>query len=92
MQISPRRAGPALTLNQKLTSTIAVLWVGLLAIAAMGIWQTRTAIIEERQRQLSAIIDQAVSAIDRFHTAAEQHTMSEADAKQQAVAVIASLR
>jgi len=82
----------ALTLNQKLTSTIAVLWLGLLGIAAVGIWQTRDAIIAERQRQLSAVIDQAVSAIDRFHTAAEQHTMSEADAKQQAVAVVASLR
>ncbi|PLZ00857.1 hypothetical protein CY652_18570 [Burkholderia sp. WAC0059] len=82
----------ALTLNQKLASTIVVLWIGLLAIGAVGIWQTREAIIEERQRQLSAVIDQAMSAINRFHEAAEQHTMSEADAKAQAIAVLASLR
>jgi len=81
-----------LTLNQKLASTILVLWIGLLAIAGIGIWQTRVAILAERQRQLSTLIDQAMSAIVRFHTAAEQHTMSESDAKAQAIAVLASLR
>jgi methyl-accepting chemotaxis protein len=92
MQTLPLGSRKALTLNQKLASTIVVLWIGLVAIAAVGIWDTYDAIVAERQRQLSALIDQAMSAVERFHTAAEQHTMSEADAKQQAVAVIASLR
>ncbi|WNC94779.1 methyl-accepting chemotaxis protein [Paraburkholderia sp. FT54] len=81
-----------LTLNQKLASTIVVLWIGLLSIAVAGIWQTREAILAERQRQLSALIDQAMSAIGRFHDAAARHAMSEAEAKQQAIAVLASLR
>jgi methyl-accepting chemotaxis protein len=87
--VSDRRT---LTLNQKLASTIVVLWIGLLLIAAVGIWQTREAILSERQRQLSALIDQAMSAIGRFHDAAARHAMSEAEAKEQAIAVLASLR
>ncbi|WP_027214365.1 methyl-accepting chemotaxis protein [Burkholderia sp. WSM2232] len=81
-----------MTLNQKLASTIVVLWVGLLFIAAMGIWQTRDAIIAERRMQLSTLIDQATSAITRFHSEAARNLLSDDEAKRQAKAVIASLR
>ncbi|QGZ65265.1 methyl-accepting chemotaxis protein [Paraburkholderia acidisoli] len=89
--VSPR-ARTTLTLNQKLTSTIVVLWVGLLLIAAIGIWQTRAAILAERRLHLTTLMDEAVSAVNRFHDEAARQQISEAEAKRQAIAVIASLR
>lgn len=89
--VSPRQR-KTLTLNQKLTSTIVVLWVGLLLIAAIGIWQTRAAILAERRLQLTTLMDEAVSAVTRFHDEAARQQISETEAKKQAIAVIASLR
>ncbi|MEX3982089.1 methyl-accepting chemotaxis protein [Paraburkholderia sp. EG287A] len=92
MSMVSTRERASLTLNQKLTSTIVVLWIGLLLIAAIGIWQTRTAILAERRLQLTTLTDEATSAVTRFHDEAARQVISEDDAKKQAIAVIASLR
>jgi methyl-accepting chemotaxis protein len=81
-----------LTLNQKLASMIVILWLGLLVIAGLGAWQTRTSMIEDRRDQLAALIAQAASVTDHFYKLAQQNAMPEADAKQKALEAIAAMR
>jgi methyl-accepting chemotaxis protein len=40
-----------MTLNQKLGSMIAVLWIGLLLIGALRAWQNRASMIASRPRR-----------------------------------------
>lgn len=81
-----------MTLNQKLSSLIAIVWGGLIVIAAAGIWQYRTSIIAERNEQLIALVDQATSIVNYYYTASQNHTISEDDAKNQARGALSALR
>jgi len=81
-----------LTLNQKLASMIVILWLGLLVIAGLGAWQTRTSMIEDRRDQLATLVAQAYSVADHFYKLSQQNAMTEADAKQKAIEAIAAMR
>jgi len=81
-----------MTLNQKLSSLIAILWCGLILIAAAGIWQYRASIIADRKEQLIALVDEAVSIVNYYYTASLNHAMSEDDAKDQARKALSALR
>ena len=45
-----------MTLNQKLGSMIAVLWLGLVAIGFIGAWQSRSSTMDDRREQLKALV------------------------------------
>lgn len=81
-----------LTLNQKLGSMIAVLWIGLIAIGIIGAWQNRASMIEDRRDQLTTLIGQAHSVASHFQTLAANRTITEDEAKKKALEVIASMR
>jgi methyl-accepting chemotaxis protein len=81
-----------MTLNKKLRSMIAILWIGLLLIVAFGAWQSRQSMISERQAQLKTLVDEAMSVANHYYTLSQQNQMSEADAQKQALAVIGSIR
>ncbi|RDU96891.1 methyl-accepting chemotaxis protein [Trinickia dinghuensis] len=81
-----------MTLNQRLGSMIAVLWAGLILIGIAGVWQNRTSMMDDRKGQLVALVQQADSVAKHYYDAAQQHAMSEDDAKKQALAAIAMLR
>jgi len=81
-----------MTLNRKLGSMIAVLWIGLVLIGAFGAWQTRSSMLAGRRAQLAALVQQAYSIADHFHGLAQQGRLSDADARAQALAVLADLR
>ncbi|NML30264.1 methyl-accepting chemotaxis protein [Paraburkholderia antibiotica] len=81
-----------MTLNRKLASMIAVLWAGLILIGGFGAWQNRTSMISDRREQLRSLIDQANHVVGRYYALAQQHALSEEDAKKQALATLAAMR
>jgi methyl-accepting chemotaxis protein len=81
-----------LTLNQKLASMIAVLWIGLILIGIIGAWQNRESMIADRRSQLTSLVEETMSVANFYYAASQQHAMSEDDAKQKALAMIAKLR
>ena len=81
-----------MTLNKKLASMIAVLWTGLILIGGFGAWQNRASMISDRRDQLVALIDQANHIVNRYYTLAQQHTITEDEAKKQALETIAAMR
>ncbi|CAB3777023.1 hypothetical protein LMG28614_00337 [Paraburkholderia ultramafica] len=81
-----------MTLNKKLASMIAVLWIGLILIGGFGAWQNRASMISDRRDQLTALIDQGNHIVAHYYALAQQHTISEADAKKQALDMLAAMR
>ncbi|MBW9102741.1 methyl-accepting chemotaxis protein [Paraburkholderia phenoliruptrix] len=81
-----------MTLNKKLASMIAVLWFGLILIGGFGAWQSRASMIADRRGQLTALIDQANHVVGRYYALAQQHTLTEDEAKKQALATLESMR
>jgi methyl-accepting chemotaxis protein len=81
-----------MTLNKKLGSMIAVLWIGLILIGAFGAWQSRASMIAERRAQLMTLGQEANSIVNHYYTLAQQHAISEDDAKKQALAAMNALR
>jgi methyl-accepting chemotaxis protein len=81
-----------MTLNRKLASMIAVLWIGLILIGGFGAWQNRASMISDRRDQLKSLIDQANHIVGRYYTLAQQHTITEDEAKKQALESLAAMR
>lgn len=81
-----------MTLNKKLASMIAVLWIGLILIGGFGAWQNRVSMISDRREQLTSLIDQANHIVNRYYTLAQQHTITEDEAKKQALDTLAAMR
>ncbi|WP_322106371.1 methyl-accepting chemotaxis protein [Paraburkholderia sp. J41] len=81
-----------MTLNKKLRSMIAILWIGLLLIVAFGAWQSRDGMIRERRAQLTALVDEATSIANYYYSLSQRNVMSEAEAQKQALATIGAIR
>jgi len=81
-----------MTLNKKLRSMIAILWIGLLLIVAFGAWQSRDAMIRERRAQLTTLVEEAMSVTNYYYSLSQRNALTEADAQKQALAVIGSIR
>ncbi|WP_133647014.1 methyl-accepting chemotaxis protein [Paraburkholderia flava] len=81
-----------MTLNKKLASMIAVLWIGLILIGGFGAWQNRASMIADRRDQLTSLIQQANAIVNRYYTLSQQHVMSDADARKQALDTLAAIR
>src|ERR1700712_3423655 len=81
-----------MTLNQKLGSMIAVLWLGLVAIGFIGAWQSRSATLDDRRDQLKSLVAQGASMTAHFQSLAANKTLSDDEAKKRALDVLASMR
>ncbi|MDC6131925.1 cache domain-containing protein, partial [Burkholderia gladioli] len=81
-----------LTLNRKLTSMIAILWIGLLLIAGFGAWHARQSMLEARRAALASLVSEAYGVAEHYYQLAQQHTLPEDEAKQRALDAIAAMR
>ena len=81
-----------MTLNQKLGSMIAVLWLGLIAIGFIGAWQSRSSTMDDRREQLKALVAEGMTATAHFQSLAANKTISEDEAKKRALEVLSSMR
>lgn len=71
---------------------IAVLWAGLILIGIAGVWQNRASMIDDRKDRLIALVQEANSVAKHYYDLAQQHTISDDDAKKQAAQAIGVLR
>ncbi|MEM5422202.1 methyl-accepting chemotaxis protein [Paraburkholderia ferrariae] len=81
-----------MTLNRKLLSMIAVLWIGLVLIGGFGAWQMRSTMLDDRRDQLKSLVQQADTLVKHYHRLAQQGVLSDSDARKQALAALAGLR
>jgi methyl-accepting chemotaxis protein len=81
-----------MTLNKKLGSLIAVMWIGLIAIGVIGAWQNRASMIEDRKEQLKTLVGEAYAITSYYAALADNKTLTQDDAKKQALAVIGAIR
>ena len=77
-----------MTLNRKLLSMIALLWIGLVLIGAFGAWQARLSTLADRRAQLRALVQQAESLAGHYYRLAQKGALSDVDARRQALAAL----
>src|SRR5260370_16903020 len=80
-----------MTLNQKLGSMIAVLWLGLVAIGIIGAWQSRSSTMDDRRDQLKALVAQGISTTAHFQSFDENKTISDDHAKKRTLDVLSPI-
>jgi hypothetical protein len=68
-----------MTLNRKLLSMIALLWIGLVLIGAFGAWQARSSMLADRREQLRALMQQAQSVAGHYYRLAQKGAKIAAD-------------
>ncbi len=81
-----------MTLNRKLGSLIAVLWIGLIAIGIIGAWQNRTSMIDDRKEQLKTLVNEAYAVTAHYAALAANKTLTEEEAKKRALDVVGAIR
>jgi len=81
-----------MTLNRRLKSTVFVLWAGVGLVGAFGAWQNRVALVADRHEQLKLLVQQARSLVENDYRLAQQHVLTEVEARKQALASLAALR
>ncbi len=81
-----------LSIAKRLGVLIGGAITGLLLLTAMALWSERSLILEERQNAVKQTVEVAHSLIAYYQNQAAQSKMSEADAKQAAIAAVKNLR
>ncbi|CAN7607698.1 methyl-accepting chemotaxis protein [Trinickia sp. LjRoot230] len=81
-----------MTLNQKLGSMVAVLWLGLILIAVAGVWQYRDSMLQDRRDQLKALVEQGNSIAKHYYALSQQHVLSEEDARKKTLETLGAMR
>ncbi|EEA01608.1 methyl-accepting chemotaxis sensory transducer [Burkholderia sp. H160] len=70
---------------------MAVLWLGLILIGGLGAWQSRNLMMEDRRGELVSIVQQAMGVAQHYYELAQKGTLSDAGARQQALATLAAM-
>ncbi|MEX3954148.1 methyl-accepting chemotaxis protein [Paraburkholderia sp. EG287B] len=81
-----------MTLNRKLGSMVAVLWIGLGLISGAGVWQYRASLMKDRRDQLISLVQQGQSVVAHYYSLAQQKAMSEDEAKKKALDALSFMR
>src|SRR5689334_14753533 len=81
-----------MSLNQKLGSMVAVLWVGLILIAIAGVWRYHESLLQDRRDQLKSLVQQGESVAKHYYALSQQHVMTEEEAKKQTLETLKVMR
>jgi methyl-accepting chemotaxis protein len=81
-----------LTISRRLGLLVAIAIAGSVAIVASQLATMRAALVQERQTAIAAQVQSAVSIAKEFVAAVERGVLSEAEAQQQAKAVLRGIR
>ncbi|WP_304657616.1 methyl-accepting chemotaxis protein [Caballeronia sp. Lep1P3] len=81
-----------MTLNRKLGSLVAVLWIGLIAIGGIGAWQNRSSMIDDRKEQLKSLVGEAHAIVSHYAALAANKTLTDEQAKKQALDAVGAIR
>ncbi|KAB0632843.1 methyl-accepting chemotaxis protein [Burkholderia latens] len=81
-----------MSLNRKLWLALALVWIGLLGVGAWSAYETRATMLAERKAGIANLVDSAAGIVNAYHALAQAGTLSEADAKRDALASLAAMR
>ena len=81
-----------MTLQRRLMLLVAAAMLGVLALAALGVWMNASRIVEGRRGQLVSVVDAAHSIVMAFQAKAKAGQMEPAQAQAAAVAALRGAR
>ncbi|RQU44692.1 hypothetical protein DF142_04490 [Burkholderia cenocepacia] len=81
-----------MSLNRKLWLALALVWIGLLGVGAWSAYETRATMLAERKAGIANLVDSAAGIVKAYHALAQNGTLTEADAKRDALASLAAMR
>jgi methyl-accepting chemotaxis protein len=81
-----------LSFKATLWSTVGFIWVSLIVLSLLSATMTRTMMMHDRERGLAEQVQSAVSVVNHYVKQAQSGAMSEADAKQAAIAHLRPIR
>ncbi|GLU32076.1 methyl-accepting chemotaxis protein [Trinickia caryophylli] len=81
-----------LSLNAKLWLALLVTWLGLSFLGGWAAWQTRSITLTERKAAIRDVVEAADSLVAEYAKMAERHELTEEQARQQAMARLATIR
>lgn len=71
---------------------MAVLWMGLVLIAVAGVWQYRTALIQDRRDQLKTVVQQGESVVKHYYALTQKNAMSDDEARRRTLEALSIMR
>ncbi|WP_251977307.1 methyl-accepting chemotaxis protein [Salinicola avicenniae] len=87
-----RRVQKGASLKQQRWIGIAILWLILVVMLVTNAWQTRSALMDEREQRMVTAVDMAVSLMAHYRDRAEQGAMTQDEAQRRAFAAIRDIR
>ncbi|KWF17765.1 methyl-accepting chemotaxis protein [Burkholderia pseudomultivorans] len=81
-----------MSLNRKLWLALALVWIGLLGVGAWSAYETRATMLDERKEGIANLVDSAAGIVKAYYALAQGGTLTEADAKRDALASLAAMR
>ncbi|MBV8273257.1 MAG: cache domain-containing protein [Cupriavidus sp.] len=81
-----------LTLNAKLYATLALLWIGLIVLLAVGLLANRATMMNEKRLDLQHQVESAVAVVKSYQERAARQAISVEDAKHAALEALRPIR
>ncbi|WP_306714546.1 methyl-accepting chemotaxis protein [Burkholderia dolosa] len=81
-----------MSLNRKLWLALALVWIGLLGVGAWSAYETRATMLAERKEGIANLVESAAGIVNAYQALAQAGTLSEADAKRDALAALSAMR
>ena len=78
--------------STRMHALLVLVMLGLLCLSAAMLFQMRSTMLEDRKEKTRNLVEAAVGAVKQFHSMALAGTLSEADAKRQALDVLRQQR
>lgn len=81
-----------MSLMSRLSLTAGLALLAMLLIVWESLWSMHGLLYEDRQVKTRHLVETAIGVLEHYHSLQETGTLTEADAKQQAIAVVKRLR
>ncbi|HTJ91657.1 MAG TPA: methyl-accepting chemotaxis protein [Pararobbsia sp.] len=81
-----------LSLNAKLWSALAVMWVGLIALGSWTAFESRSTMLDERKTAIRHVVESGYGLVADFAARAERKELSVEDAQKQAMERLSVMR
>ncbi|CAE6864877.1 hypothetical protein R69746_08030 [Paraburkholderia aspalathi] len=81
-----------LSLNTKLWLALLILWLGLLGLGGWAAWESHLTMLSERKIAVQNVVECAYGIVADYAKLADQHELTLAQAKQQAMARLSAMR
>jgi methyl-accepting chemotaxis protein len=80
------------SLKTRLWGSVALAFVAIAVICALGAYSMHAQLYAARQQQLTALVESALGTVERYHALAAEGRLSEADAQREALAALGAMR